>query len=73
MRVADDGRLMLGGKTMRGPLAISNVAVRAQLTGAAMVARGADYELWMTAGNAANGALRGAASTTPAGSPPRAM
>jgi hypothetical protein len=44
--VADDGRLMLGGKTMRGTLAISNFAVRAQLTGAAKVARGADYELW---------------------------
>lgn len=46
MTEADDGRLMLGGKTMRGTLAISNFAVRAQLTGAAMVARGADYELW---------------------------
>jgi hypothetical protein len=41
---------MLGGKTMHGPLAISNFAVRAQLTGAAMVARGADYELWRPQG-----------------------
>jgi hypothetical protein len=48
--VADDGRLLLGGKTLRGPLAISNFAVRAQLTGAKMVARGADYELWRPQG-----------------------
>jgi hypothetical protein len=46
VRVANDGRLTLGGKTLRGPLAISNFAIRAQLTGAEMVARGADYELW---------------------------
>ena len=50
MTVADDGRLLLGGKTMRGPLAISNFAVRARLTGAAPVATGADYELWRPAG-----------------------
>ena len=48
--VADDGRLLLGGKTMRGPLAISNFAVRARLTGAVPVATGADYELWRPAG-----------------------
>ena len=48
--VADDGRLLLGGKTMRGPLAISNFAVRARLTGAVPVANGADYELWRPAG-----------------------
>ena len=48
--VADDGRLLLGGKTMRGPLVISNYAVRAQLTGAVPVAGGADYELWRPAG-----------------------
>ena len=48
--VADDGRLLLGGKTMRGPLAISNFAVRARLTGATRVASGADYELWRPAG-----------------------
>ena len=50
MTVADDGRLLLGGKTMRGPLAISNFAVRARLTGAVPVATGADYELWRPAG-----------------------
>ena len=46
----DDGRLLLGGKTMRGPLAISNFAVRARLTGAVAVATGADYELWRPTG-----------------------
>jgi hypothetical protein len=50
VRVADDGRLTIGGKTLRGPLAISNFAVRAQLTGATMVATGADYQLWRPAG-----------------------
>jgi hypothetical protein len=48
--VADDGRLLLGGRTMRGPLAISNFAVRARLTGAVVVAGGADYELWRPQG-----------------------
>ena len=69
--VADDGRLLLGGKTLRGPLVISNYAVRAQLTGAVPVASGADYELWRPQ------ARRGwrsssAASTTTAGSRPPA-
>jgi hypothetical protein len=50
VKVADDGRLLLGGKTMRGPLVISNFAVRARLTGAVRVASGADYELWRPAG-----------------------
>ena len=35
---------------MRGPLAISNYAVRARLTGAVPVADGADYELWRPTG-----------------------
>lgn len=48
--VADDGRLLLGGRTLRGPLAISNFAVRVRLTGAAVVAGGADYELWRPQG-----------------------
>ncbi len=48
--VGDDGRLLLRGRTMRGPLAISNFAVRARLTGAVVVARGADYELWRPQG-----------------------
>ncbi|HSD77104.1 MAG TPA: hypothetical protein VLA98_06850, partial [Solirubrobacteraceae bacterium] len=48
--VADDGRLLLAGRTLRGPLAISNFAVRVRLTGAAVVAGGADYELWRPQG-----------------------
>jgi hypothetical protein len=48
--IADDGRFLLGGKTMRGALAISNFAVRAQLTGAVAVASGADYQLWRPSG-----------------------
>ncbi len=50
MTVANDGRLLLGGKTMRGPIVISNFAVRARLTGAMAVANGADYELWRPIG-----------------------
>lgn len=50
VQVANDGRLTIGGKTLRGPLAISNFAVRAQLTGATMVATGADYQLWRPTG-----------------------
>ena len=34
----------------RGPLAISNFAVRARLAGALAVARGADHELWRPLG-----------------------
>jgi hypothetical protein len=37
---------LLGGETLRGPLVISNYAVRARLAGAVAVARGAAYELW---------------------------
>jgi hypothetical protein len=48
--VANDGRLLLGGEPLRGAFAISNFAVRAQLRGAAPVARGADYELWRPQG-----------------------
>ena len=50
VRVAPDGRLVSGGKTVRGPLVISNFAVRARLVGAVAVARGADYELWRPLG-----------------------
>jgi hypothetical protein len=50
VRVAPDGRLVSGGRTLRGPLAISNFAVRARLTGAVAVARGAGYELWRPLG-----------------------
>ena len=48
--IANDGRFLFRGKTLRGPLVISNFAVRAQLTGAVPVASGADYELWRPAG-----------------------
>jgi len=50
VRIAPDGRLVSGGKTVRGPLVISNFAVRARLAGAVAVARGADYELWRPLG-----------------------
>lgn len=50
VRVADDGRLVSEGKTVRGPLVISNFAVRARFVGAISVARGADYELWRPVG-----------------------
>jgi hypothetical protein len=50
VQVAPDGRLVSGGKTVRGPLVISNFAVRARLVGAVAVARGADYELWRPLG-----------------------
>jgi hypothetical protein len=48
--VADDGRLVVGGKTLRGAIVISNFAVRARLTNAVAIARGADYELWRPLG-----------------------
>ena len=50
VRVAADGRLVSGSGTLRGPLAISNYAVRARLVGAVAVARGAGYELWRPLG-----------------------
>jgi hypothetical protein len=50
VKVADDGRLVSGGRTLDGPLVISNFAVRARLAGAVAVARGADYELWRPLG-----------------------
>jgi hypothetical protein len=50
VRIADDGRFRVGGKTLTGPLAISNFAVRTQLSGADLVGTGADYELWRPAG-----------------------
>ena len=43
-------RLVADGRTLSGPLAISNYAVRARLTGAVAVARGAGYELWRPLG-----------------------
>jgi hypothetical protein len=50
LTVADDGRLLLDGKTMHGPVAISNFAVRARLANAVAVATGADYQLWRPVG-----------------------
>jgi hypothetical protein len=47
---ARDGRLVSGTRTLRGPLLISNYAVRVQLAGAVRVARGAKYELWRPTG-----------------------
>ncbi|HEX6491284.1 MAG TPA: hypothetical protein VF002_07905 [Gaiellaceae bacterium] len=47
---AADGRLVVNGRTLRAPLAISNYAIRAELRGATRVAHGADYELWRPAG-----------------------
>ena len=44
--VSGDGRFVSGGRTIGGPLVISNYAVRARLVNAVAVARGADYELW---------------------------
>ena len=45
-----DGRLVSSGHTLRGPLLISNYAVRAELSGAVSVARGANYQLWRAVG-----------------------
>jgi hypothetical protein len=50
VKVASDGRFQIDGETLRGPLAISNYAVRARLTGASLVATGADYQLWRPTG-----------------------
>ncbi len=50
VKLARDGRLLLRGETVRGPLVISNYAVRARLAGAVVVARGASYELWRPLG-----------------------
>jgi hypothetical protein len=50
VKVARDGRFVSAGKTLRGPLVISNYAVRARLAGAVAVARGASYELWRPLG-----------------------
>ncbi len=50
VRIANDGRLFVGREPILGPVAISNFAVRAQLSGAQAVATGADYELWRPTG-----------------------
>ncbi len=50
VKAARDGSLVSGAHTLRGPLLISNYAVRAELSGAVPVARGANYELWRPTG-----------------------
>jgi len=49
-KAAPDGRLVSHGRTLTGPLLISNYAVRVELSGAERVARGANYELWRPLG-----------------------
>jgi Dolichyl-phosphate-mannose-protein mannosyltransferase len=49
-RAARDGRILSRGGALRGPLLISNYAVRVQLANAVRVARGANYELWRPLG-----------------------
>ena len=49
-RAASDGRLVSGGRTLTGPLLISNYAVRVRLSGAVAVAHGPNYDLWRALG-----------------------
>jgi hypothetical protein len=49
-KTARDGRLVSGGRTLKGPLLISNYAVRVQLAHAVRVARAVNYELWRPLG-----------------------
>ncbi|MDQ2983372.1 MAG: glycosyltransferase family 39 protein [Actinomycetota bacterium] len=44
------GRLGVGKKVLRGPLAISNFAIRARLRGAVYMKSGVNYDLWRPAG-----------------------
>jgi len=48
--IAHDGRLVVRGRTMRGPLLVENYGVRAILAGAVRVGRGSSLELWRAAG-----------------------
>jgi hypothetical protein len=52
VRVDRAGELLVGGKPVRGPLAVDNYSVTAQLSGATRVARGGAFELWRPAGSA---------------------
>jgi hypothetical protein len=54
---APDGRLVSGGHTLKGPLLVSNYAVRVLLSGAARVAHGANYDLWRPLGTTPRFAL----------------
>jgi hypothetical protein len=44
------GRLLLHGRVVRAPIAISNYAVRTRFRNAKLVARGVDYQLWRPLG-----------------------
>ncbi len=50
VHAARDGRLVSKGHTIRGPLLISNYAVRVRLSGAVAVSRGPNYDLWRALG-----------------------
>jgi hypothetical protein len=50
VRAARDGRLVSGGRTITGPLLISNYAVRVKLSGAVAAAHGPNYDLWRALG-----------------------
>jgi hypothetical protein len=49
-KAASDGRLVSSGRTLKGPMLISNYAVRVQLAHAVRVARAVNYELWRPVG-----------------------
>jgi hypothetical protein len=49
-KAAHDGRLVSKGRTLTGPLLISNYAVRVQLAHAVRVGRAVNYELWRPLG-----------------------
>src|SRR5205085_2620161 len=48
--MASDGRLIVRGQALRGPLLVENYGVRAQLTGAVRAGRGSSLELWLPHG-----------------------
>jgi hypothetical protein len=47
---ASDGRLVSNGRTLTGPLLISNYAVQVRMSGAVAVAHGPNYDLWRALG-----------------------
>jgi len=49
-KAARDGRLVSRGRTLKGPLLISNYAVRVQLAHAVRIGRAVNYELWRPLG-----------------------
>jgi Dolichyl-phosphate-mannose-protein mannosyltransferase len=50
VHAARDGRLVSKGRTLRGPLLISNYAVRVKLSGAVAVGHGPNYDLYRALG-----------------------